>query len=398
MFNNQQILELIIAALVGAVFVAVTSVSYRVTLSQVHHFLRRVQQKSNRLLNSFLQTVRSSLIYVASRIARLVRLLGSAGKAAGLFVFAWLAHRARQNWQFFAGIAFTLISLSALSLSMGASVQVDLPQSVSAIQRGVRQPSRHVVDTTRSWEYDFSKQPDGQIDTTVWNIESGTTKADYNNELQTYTNRPDNVRVEDGALILEAKPESRDGKAYTSGRVDTNESFSFVYGKLEVEAQLPRGVGTWPAAWLLPSSYRYQPQDFPNATDSTRLWTLNGELDFLEAVGYQPGQNIPAAHSYNSLGRPPVNTPGFVANPYDTYHRYGIIKTPSAIQFTIDDRIYASREKTSDNPLDWPFDQAYHLVLNLAIGGKWAGRYGVDDKSAPWQYKIKSVRYSPLAD
>jgi beta-glucanase (GH16 family) len=204
--------------------------------------------------------------------------------------------------------------------------------------------------------------------------------------------------VQDGALVLEAMPQEKDGKDYTSGRVDTNGSFSFVYGTLEVEARLPRGVGTWPAAWLMPSDPRYQASDYPSATDQTRIYTLNGELDFLESVGYLPGQNIPAAHSYDSLAQAAQYTPAFITNPYDEYHTYGIVKTPNSIEFTIDGSVYASRQKTSNDPLSWPFDQPYYLILNLAIGGTWAGKDGVDDSSAPWQYLIKSITYTPYSN
>jgi len=95
--------------------------------------------------------------------------------------------------------------------------------------------------------------------------------------------------------------------------------------------------------------------------------------------------------------RSAVYTPGFITNPYDEFHRYGIIKRPNSVEFTIDGDVYARRDKTSDNPLEWPFNQPYFLILNLSIGGTWAGKYGVDDASAPWKYEIKSISYSPFA-
>ena len=146
----------------------------------------------------------------------------------------------------------------------------------------------------------------------------------------------------------------------------------------------------------MPSVPRYMAKDFSTATDQSRLYSLNGELDFLESVGYLPGQNVPAAHSYDSLAQVSQYTPGYIANPYDEYHTYGIVKTPNTIEFTIDGHVYAQRIKTSNDPLVWPFDQPYYLTLNLAIGGTWAGKDGVDESSAPWQYLIKSIHYTPL--
>jgi beta-glucanase (GH16 family) len=306
--------------------------------------------------------------------------------------FKKLAHI---SWPFFSGAAFATIVFVAFTLFSGAAYSHDSAIDSVASALSIHSASRTVIDTSKPWVYDFSKLPNGPIDTKIFNLENGPTTASYNNEAETYTNRTDNVRVQDGTLVIEAQPESRDGKDYTSGRIDTNGSFSFIYGTLEVEAKLPRGVGTWPAAWLMPSEPRYLASDFPSATDQTRIYTLNGELDFLESVGYLPGQNIPAAHSYDSLGQAAQYTPGFISDPYDGYHSYGIIKTPSSIEFTIDGNVYASRQKTGDDPLSWPFDQPYYLILNLALGGTWAGKDGIDDSSAPWEYMIKSITYTP---
>jgi|GEM_PF-2466538 len=300
-----------------------------------------------------------------------------------------------ESWQFFFGAAFATLIFVLLMFAAGGSFS-HLPTVASvASTLSAHSATRTVIDTSKPWTYDFSTADSGPIDTKIFNVENGPTKADYNNELETYSNRTDNVRVENGALVLEAKPESKDGKSYTSGRIDTAGSFSFIYGTLEVKAKLPRGVGTWPAAWLMPSNPRYLAADFPTATDQTRLYSLNGELDFLESVGYQPGVNIPAAHSYNSLAQVAQYTPGFVVNPYDEYHTYGIVKTPTLIEFTIDGQVYAHRQKTGDSALDWPFDQPYFLILNLSLGGTWAGKDGIDDSSAPWQYMIQSISYSP---
>jgi beta-glucanase (GH16 family) len=78
------------------------------------------------------------------------------------------------------------------------------------------------------------------------------------------------------------------------------------------------------------------------------------------------------------------------------FHRFGVIKTPNKITFTLDGKPYTSRTKNSDNPLDWPYNQPYYLIINLAIGGNWAGANGIDVSSAPWQLKIKSLSYTPL--
>ncbi len=323
-----------------------------------------------------------------------IRRTKKAGLAFNKF-FKTLKRKLYKNRQFFYGAAFSAIVFTAFSfISAGGLSHFTETASIAPVA-SASVATKTTLDSSKAWKYDFSTQQNGALDSKIFNIENGPTKANYNNELETFTNRTDNVRVQDGVLVLEAKPENKDSKAYTSGRIDTHGSFSFTYGTLEIEAKLPKGNGTWPAAWLMPASPRYQAADFPSAIDQNRLYTLNGELDFLESVGYLHNQNIPAAHSYNSLAQGDQYTPGFTTNPYDEYHRYGIVKTPNLIEFTIDGKVYASRVKTSDDPLSWPFNQPYYLIINLSLGGKWAGKYGIDTSSAPWQYMIKSISYSP---
>jgi len=161
--------------------------------------------------------------------------------------------------------------------------------------------------------------------------------------------------------------------------------------------KLPKGTGTWPAAWLMPDTPKYTPDQYGIGKDAPKAWALNGEIDFMEAVGYIPNQIIPATHSYNSLSQGTIYTPGFIDDAYGTYHKYGVIKLKDSISFTIDGKVYATRTRSSTNPLDWPYDQPYYLILNLAIGGSWAGQKGIDNSSAPWTMSVKSISYLPLS-
>lgn len=245
------------------------------------------------------------------------------------------------------------------------------------------------------WSYTFTEMNDGPLSDDDWNFEEGTEVANYNNEAQAYTGRLNNVRIEDGLLLIQAHRESMYGKDYTSARINTLGKFEFTHGTLEVDMMLPQGVGTWPAAWLMPSNNRYDPADHGISPNDPHNWVLNGEIDFMEAIGSIPGENIPAAHTYNQMKRSTLYTPGQVSTPYTEFHRYGIIKTANKIEFTIDGVPFASREKTGDSALDWPFEQPYYLILNLALGGSWAGADGIDDSMAPWTMKIRSITYTP---
>lgn len=260
-----------------------------------------------------------------------------------------------------------------------------------------QQPLAPSVDpATGPWTYDFSNLPSGRLPATFWKFEEGTHVADYNHEAQAYTARMENVRIRDGVLQIEARKEALHGRQYTSARVNTLGSFSFTYGTIEVDMKLPRGKGTWPAAWLMPRDNIYNPDNYGISQTDPYRWAMNGEIDFAEAIGSIPGENIPAAHSINRLRSGTVYTPAKVSDPYTTYHRYGLIKTSDSLTYTIDGKPYASRVKTSDSPLDWPYNQPYYLILNLAIGGKWAGAQGIDDSSAPWLLQVRSISYKPF--
>jgi beta-glucanase (GH16 family) len=252
------------------------------------------------------------------------------------------------------------------------------------------------IRSAKGWVYAFDDIADGALPDTDWKFEDGTLVSNYNNEAQAYTSRTDNVKVRDGTLVITAKPEQYAGKSYTSARINTYGAFSFTYGTIEVDMMIPDGGGTWPAAWLLPRNNIYKPADYGISDSDPYAWALNGEIDFAESIGNIRGENIPAAHSYNEIHGTTIYTPGFIADPYQTYHRYGVVKTPTSITFTIDGVPYASRVKTSDNPLDWPYNQPYYLILNLAVGGAWASAAGIDDASAPWELKVKSISYKPL--
>lgn len=240
-----------------------------------------------------------------------------------------------------------------------SSAGISAPISVQAPEAFTRQS----IDTSKPWTYTFDAARSTSLDYTLWTAENGNQTADYNDELQTYTNRSQNLRIEGDALTIQARIEALNGKQYTSARINTKGRFAFTYGTLEVEMKLPKGTGTWPAAWLMPSNDRYDAATL-GVKGAPNAWALNGEIDFMEAVGYIPGEIIPAVHNYNSMtsGRT-IYTPGYVKNPSGAYHRYGVIKTPTRISFTIDGKVYATREKSSNSVYDWPYDQPYYLIF-----------------------------------
>lgn len=230
------------------------------------------------------------------------------------------------------------------------------------------------------WNDEFDNS--GLPDTTRWNYDTGG-HGWGNHELQFYTGaNPENARVEDGKLIIEARPDSMEGMGYTSARLTTKNKGDWKYGRIEVRAKLPSGVGVWPAIWMLPTENTYGG------------WPKSGEIDIMEYVGYQPDTIHGTIHceSFNHMkGTQKAGTLPLV-EAEEAFHVYSIDWEENRILFKVDDTTYFTFEKESDNPSDWPFNQPFHLVVNIAVGGSWGGLKGVDRDMFPQTMEVDYVR------
>jgi len=209
-----------------------------------------------------------------------------------------------------------------------------------------------------------------------------------NNELQYYTeNRTENARVENGNLIIEAHKENYGGKSYTSARLLTKAKGDWKNGRLEVKAKLPGGKGTWPAIWMLPTDWVYGG------------WPASGEIDIMEYVGYDPGVVHGTVHTQafnHSIGTQQGNSIN-VADAESNFHVYAIEWDQDKIDFFVDDTKYFTF--TNQGGWEkWPFDQRFHLLLNIAVGGDWGGVQGVDDNIFPVKMEVDYVRVYQLLD
>ncbi len=250
-------------------------------------------------------------------------------------------------------------------------------------------------------EFDYKGKPDS----TKWNYELGFIR---NNEKQYYTDSLKNARVENGHLIIEAHKEKIlnidfnsedfndkswlhyipkiDTAQYTSASLTTKGLVEWVYGKIEVKAKLPRGVGQWPAIWMLGENKKEVG------------WPKCGEIDIMEHVGFNKDTIFGSIHSeaYNHIDRTQKTQGIFIDKPYDKFHVYAIEWTSEKIDFLLDGRVYLqilNEHKTSD---EWPFDQNFCLKLNNAIGGMWGAQKGIDDTVFPQQMAIDYVRVYQL--
>jgi len=178
-----------------------------------------------------------------------------------------------------------------------------------------------------------------------------------NAELQNYTNRADNVIVSNGTLKITAKAESYNGSAYTSARILSKDKFSFKYGKVEVRAKLPIGLGTWPAIWMLGNNI------------STAGWPACGEIDIMEHIGNQQNKIYGTLHHPGHSGGNGDGGTVTIPNVSTEFHKYSLDWSAATIKISVDDVPFF----TFSNNSSLPFNQNFFIILNVAMGGTFGG-------------------------
>lgn len=229
-------------------------------------------------------------------------------------------------------------------------------------------------------EFDYKGLPDS----TKWSYDTAGNEYGWgNHELQFYTDhRLRNASVSDGTLKITAIKENWEGREYTSARLITKRKGDWLYGRFEICAKLPAGLGTWPAIWMLPSDNAYG------------NWPASGEIDIMEHVGYDQNKIHGTVHTqaYNhSIGTqrgkqiviPTVST---------DFHVYAIEWDEEKIDFYVDDQLFNTFENENKTFAEWPFDKPHHLIMNLAFGGDWGGSQGINDSIMPVSLEIDYVR------
>ena len=210
-----------------------------------------------------------------------------------------------------------------------------------------------------------------------------------NRELQYYTqNRTQNARVENGVLVIEARREAFQNRNYTSARVISKNKGDWKYGRFEIRAKLPRGRGTWPAVWMLPTDWVYGG------------WPNSGEIDIMEHVGYNMHHIHGSIHtgSFNHLQGTQISS-SLRSSDVDTeFHVYAMEWRPDRIDIFLDGQRYFTVTDDGSGHGAWPFDQRFHLLLNIAVGGSWGGVQGVDDSIFPQRMEIDYVRVYSIED
>ncbi len=210
-----------------------------------------------------------------------------------------------------------------------------------------------------------------------------------NNELQYYTNaRTENARVENGNLIIEARKEQYEDNEYTSARLVSRHKGDWLYGRIETYAKLPSGTGTWPAIWMLPTNWVYG------------SWPKSGEIDIMEYVGFDPGIVHGSIHTedYNHIIGTQKTATCTIPDAETAFHLYALEWTSEKIDIYVDDNKYFTFPNEHKDYKTWPFDQMFHLILNIAVGGNWGGMQGVDPNIWPQKMYVDYVRVYQYID
>ena len=209
-----------------------------------------------------------------------------------------------------------------------------------------------------------------------------------NNELQYYTNQLKNAFVANGKLTITAYKEEMEGRSYTSARLITKNKGDIKYGRIEVRAQLPAGLGTWPAIWMLPTDWVYGG------------WPSSGEIDIMEHVGYDQDVIHITTHSEKYYFK--INTQKSatkkIENASTQYHLYRVDWTPEKITGYIDNELIFTNVNEGTDYKAWPFDQRFHLLLNIAVGGDWGGAKGIDETAFPASMLVDYVRFYKMIE
>lgn len=183
-----------------------------------------------------------------------------------------------------------------------------------------------------------------------------------NNELEYY--RAENATVSDGTLKITARRENFGNRNYTSARLRTINKGDWTYGRFEGRMKLPTGQGMWPAFWMLPTDEAYG------------SWPQSGEMDIMELIGSKPEEVLGTIHYGNPWPNNSFKSSYFALNKgtfNDDFHTFAMEWEPGVIRWYVDDYLYSTRTTADVVPLRWPFDQRFHFLLNLAVGGNLPG-------------------------
>jgi beta-glucanase (GH16 family) len=243
-------------------------------------------------------------------------------------------------------------------------------------------------DKDKDWKLVWNDEFDGPtLDYGKWEIEVNAFGGG-NQELQIYTDRQENVRLEDGHLLIEARRDKYDiagtVREYSSGRIRSKHRGDWKYGKFEIRAKLPEGQGVWPAIWMLPTEVKYG------------TWASSGEIDIMEFKGQEANvvwgtlhhgkpwpDNVHTGETYK------LESGNFT----DDFHTFTLEWEEGIIRWYVDGKLWQTQTMwhSDGGKFPAPFDQEFHIVLNLAIGGGFVGNPNAST-TFPREFLVDYVR------
>ena len=252
-------------------------------------------------------------------------------------------------------LGFTFI-LGACAMATPEATPTSVPTPV---------PSPTAEWERTGWSIAWQDEFDGtELDLKNWTFDIGG-NGWGNAEWEAYTDQPENVRLENGMLVIEARedPTLPAGRPYSSARIKTQGLHAWQYGRIEARIKLPYGQGIWPAFWMLGENF------------NKVGWPAAGEIDILEFVGKEPNRIYATVHAPGYSGGSEGATSNLVV-PTDTlkndFHVYAIEWEENEIRWYFDDQQYF-KLTPEDVPDAWIFDHPFFIIINLAVGGRWPG-------------------------
>lgn len=217
---------------------------------------------------------------------------------------------------------------------------------------------------TLVWKDEFNGT---SLDLTAWSHQNGDGCPGNcgwgNNELEYYTDRAENLFFQDGKLIIEARPENYNGKPYTSSKIFTQGKKPFKFARIDIRAVLPKGKGIWPAFWLMPQSSVFGG------------WPKSGEIDLMEVVGHEPNRTFGTIHYGPGPGSTQISRNYLLSAKTfnDEFHVFSLEWKQDQIKWLIDGNVFSTVNKADLGSNNYPFNEEFYIIFNLAVGGNWPG-------------------------
>ncbi len=232
---------------------------------------------------------------------------------------------------------------------------------------------------SQGWKLIWSDEFDGTtINPKNWVFDKGG-NGWGNVEMEYYTDRPENARVKNGMLVIEARQEQYEGRDYTSARLTSRSLQEFQYGRIEARMKLPSGQGIWPAFWML---------------GANAAWPFGGEIDIMEYIGKTPDTIYQTVHGPGYSGARGIGS--HFALTTDSlkkdFHVFAIEWAPNEIHWFVDDQeVFTVTPDQIPSGTQWVYDHPLFIILNLAVGGSWPG-FPDETTVFPQQLQVDYVR------